>query len=136
MRERIRYTLNRSQYGIDQASNCLITYDRADYTLENYVLIQDITNNTTLYNPLCEGYGGIVSNGNLILDVDISDLDEDIDMIVIIQENIEKIGIEGEATRVQEENSNLLKEILEELKINNIHLSLITGEEIRSSNKM
>ena len=134
MKRSNQYILERSEYGMEFNTNCLITFKRSDYTLENYISIINTTTNTVIYNPICTGLGGTITNGNLILDYDLdatgTGMSEDDDLIILIKENIELTGVDSVAERVQEERSHVQLEILDTLNKIEYHLSVMTDEDL------
>mgnify|MGYP003649552158 CR=1 FL=1 len=133
MQEGVKHNLDRDHYQIDKANNCILFLGEQNIKHEEILLITNITTNDIIYNPFCDGLGGTLTTaGKLILEKTLSTetLDSD-DLIVVIQHSIYLTGKYKDERKVNETNSHLLKEILVQLKINNEHLSEITGNKVR-----
>jgi hypothetical protein len=136
IREGVQHILSRHEYELDVPANCVMILLEETLELENIMLVTNLVTNEIIYNPLCDGLGGTLDDNVLIFEKDLSaDSSNGDSLMIAIRHNVNYVGIEGSSKPVQEENSFLLKEILQELKINNIHLSLINGQEIRLNGK-
>lgn len=130
MKEKLQHILQRGEYLFNTSTKTILVLNGTVISHENLGIIVNATTNETLYNPFCEGFGGNILPGGkeLVLDRNIPTTMNDGDnLIIMIQDNLDYIGTHKNEKRVQETNSNLLKEILRELKINNLHLTTITG---------
>ena len=120
MKELKKSILVKSDYHLNVDLNCVRLSKMADLTLSEISLVTNITTNDVIYNPHCEGLGGTLSGNKLIFEKTFtSEMSDTDDLMFIIQKNIHLEGINLDASKVIEENSHILKEILVELKINN-----------------
>ena len=117
MKEGLKHNLSRENYKIDKENNCILFLGDHDITIEEILLITNITTNDILYNPHCDGLGGVLSlKGHLIFEKALSDATQNSDdLMVIIQKSVNLTGK------------------LVELKINNIYNQMTHGDIIRES---
>ena len=124
MKELKKSILDKVDYYLNVEGNCVHLSEKIDLTLSEISLITNVTTNTVIYNPHCPGLGGTIDSGKVIFDTtlteDMSNVD---DLMFIIQQNVHLEGINLDASKVIEEHSHLLKDILIELRINNKILS-------------
>jgi len=126
MKEVKKWILGKEDYYLDVTGNCIHLGADSILTLPQIALVTNITTNVIIYNPHCAGLGGSIVRGKLLLDYDLatnSDMSNGDDLMFVVQGNVFMEGLKGDASKVIEENSYLLKEVLVELKINNAILS-------------
>lgn len=120
MKEVRKHILDKKEYYLNVANNCVHLSGHLELTLPEVSLITNVTTNTIIYNPHCEGMGGTLVKGKIIFEKPLtSDMDDRDDLMFILQQNVLMEGQKGDSTKVIEENSHVLKDILKELRINN-----------------
>jgi len=69
MRESVKDRLERNEYTLETANNCVRVLSRSDLKIEDFLLVVNLTTNNILYNFSCDGLGGTVNNtGDLIFE--------------------------------------------------------------------
>lgn len=122
-------TLKSTKYDFDASAKTITFVDEIEH--RSIVLIINSTrDNVTIYNFACSGVAGNLSNKVLSLDYDTTSMQDSDNLIVIIEEEISSETKELEKIRL---NNEILSEILEQMKVNNTYLSLITGQEINQT---
>ena len=120
MKELKKSILTKSDYHLNVDLNCVRLSETVDLALYEISLVTNITTNDVIYNPHCDGMGGIVSGDQVIFEKaftsEMTDADE---LMFIVQRNVHLEGINLDSSKVIEENSHLMKDVLVELKITN-----------------
>ena len=118
MQESKKYILGAGDYHLDKASNCVSIRGLSEILLHEIALITNVTTNTIIYNPHCEGMGGHIAENNVVFDFTLTDaMTDDDELMIIIQKNIPLGGSNGLANVVIEENSHTQRDILLQLKL-------------------
>ncbi len=130
MKEKLTHVLQREDYLFDTTTKIVTILNGTKVVLENVGLITNVTTNETLYNPLCDGYGGTIASGSnqIVLERAIPAAMKNTDnLIIVIVDNLEYGGKNKDEKKVTETNSHYNKEVLKELKKINLHFAVITG---------
>ena len=106
-------------YGFDSANKSIYINNVPNFTLEQILLITNVTKNRILYSFETKLHGGVLRDNVLTLDVSTTDMGGD--RLQIWMEFPEESLVY---------TNDLLPKILQELKIMNFQLSLITDTQI------
>ena len=78
-----KFIVNPSRYTFNAEDGTITFVDT--FTLQNVLLITNVTSNISIYNFACEGLGGDFVINTLTLDFDTSDMDSSDELVVIMQ---------------------------------------------------
>lgn len=106
-----------------------IAFDR-NILLDEVLTIANVTTGELIYNFACEGETGTTEGNILYLFHDVSTMSSDDVLIIIIQEERRLSGENKDEQKVVEQNSHLLKEILQEQRTTNKYLADIVGDKL------
>jgi len=135
MKELKKSILSKDEYYLNVDLNCVhLTENLVGLTLPEVSLITNISTNTIIYNPHCDGLGGNIVSGKIVFDFQLtSDMSNNDELMFIIQRNVSLEGRGLDASKVIDENSHLLNDILIELRISNKIMSEAFEVEVTSN---
>ncbi len=104
-------------YEFDASAQCANVNEK---DLERFLYVINTTDNIVIYDPSTPGLGGVLSGDRIIFTFDTTSMN-DADQLLIVYE-----PKENDDTR----QLNMLRYILDELKVNNLYLQEIIGEKL------
>lgn len=123
-----KYVLDTSKYTFDASTRTITFVD--DITVQEILVITNVTDGIIIYNFACEGFTGELSGKILTLEFDTRSMSDTDDLLVILQQNDTSVedGL-ADVTTVSNRQQVTLANILEELKLTNKLLGKIYDHE-------
>lgn len=123
-----------SNYSFDALTKEITFFDYVNISLDCVLIITNVTDNVIIYNFADSTKGGITASNKLTLTYDTSLMNNNDSLLIYYDDPDSTTEVmEGNISKAQTVDNSLkilFEDVLNELKEINIHLSIITGEEI------